>query len=297
MNTLSIFDLLPLPLHKIHIVDVGARYTEVERYADLLEGGIVQLVGFEQDESQLPTLNKRYPDHKFISAFIGDGSKRTFYNCYYGGCSSLYRPDPEIINQFTSIATTEGSNFEVVSEEYVQTTKLDAIHEIEACDYLKIDVQGAELDVLKGAEETLKDCLIVEVEVEFVPLYEKQPLFSDIDKFMRDQGFYLHRLMDVSGRAFRPFTLDGNPVKPVSQLLWADAIYVRKFDQFFLFEPRQLLKIAVLLHELYQSVDFCALALAHYDGQMNTSLCTIYSEVLSEKEVKISFLNIKDWTD
>ena len=97
-------------------MDVGARYTEVERYADLLEGGIVQLVGFEQDESQLPTLNKRYPDHKFISAFIGDGSKRTFYNCYYGGCSSLYRPDPEIINQFTSIATTEGSNFEVDSE-------------------------------------------------------------------------------------------------------------------------------------------------------------------------------------
>jgi hypothetical protein len=50
---------MPLPLHKIHIVDVGARYTEVERYADLLKGGIVQLVGFEQDESQLPALNER----------------------------------------------------------------------------------------------------------------------------------------------------------------------------------------------------------------------------------------------
>ena len=278
-------------------MDVGARFTEVERYADLLERGVAQLVGFEQDEAQLPALNRRYPNHKFISAFIGDGSKRTFYNCYYGGCSSLYRPDPKIINQFTSIATTEGSNFEVVSEDYVQTTKLDAVCEIEACDYLKIDVQGAELDVLKGAEETLKDCFIVEVEVEFVPLYENQPLFGDIDKFLRDRGFYLHRLMDVSGRAFRPFILDGNPVKPVSQLLWADAIFVRKFDQIFQFNPQQLLKIAVLLHELYQSVDFCSLALAHYDGQMNTSLRTIYSEVLLEKGVHIPFLNIKDWID
>ena len=86
-------------------------------------------------------------------------------------------------------------------------------------------------------------------------------------------------------------------MKPISKLLWADAIYVRKFDQFFLFEPRQLLKIAVLLHELYQSVDFCALALEYYDGQMNTPLLTTYSEMLSEKDVKISFLNIKDWTD
>ena len=81
-------------------MDVGARFTELERYADLMVRSVAQLVGFEQDESQLSALNERYPNHKFISAFIGDGAKKTFYHCYYGGCSSFYRPDPNIINQF-----------------------------------------------------------------------------------------------------------------------------------------------------------------------------------------------------
>ena len=297
MNNFSIFDVLPLPLLKIHIVDIGARFTEDERYSGLMERGVGHLTGFEQDESQLPALKGRYPNHEFISAFIADGSERTFYRCYYEGCSSLFRPDPEIINQFVGIATTEGSNFEVISEEKVQTKRLDEFNGIKVCDYLKIDVQGAELDVLRGAAETLKNCLVVEIEVEFVPLYENQPLFSDVDNFMRRHGFFLHRLIDISGRAFHPFAVPGDPVKPVSQFLWADAVYVRKFTSFNQLEPQMLLKLAVLVHEVYNSVDLCARALAFYDGQMNTSLKAKFFKAIAEKGVELTFINVKDWTD
>jgi len=41
---------------------------------------------------------------------------------------------------------------------------------------------------------TLNNVVGIEVEVEFSELYEKQPLFNDVDNFIRDKGFELFDL-------------------------------------------------------------------------------------------------------
>lgn len=297
MSGLSIFDVLPLPPLTIDIIDIGARYTGKERYASIREQGAARITGFEPDLEQLNILREKYTGQTFLPYFIADGSERDFFRCNFGGCSSLYEPDPEIIDAFTGISTKEGANFQVVEQSRVKTNRLDDVAEIVGCDYLKIDVQGAELDVLKGAEERLKDCLVVELEAEFVPLYKNQPLFAEVDILMREAGFYLHRLMDVSGRAFQPFLAEKNINKPVSQLLWADAVFVRRFTDFDELTPTQLLKLAVLTHELYSSVDLTARALAKYDALSNTPLLEFYLGKFQEMGVEISFHNIKDWSD
>src|ERR1051326_4625679 len=69
----------------------------------------------------------------------------------------------------------------------------------------------------------LANTLVVECEVEFVPLYRDQPLFGDVQCFLRDRGFAMHKLIDVAGRPFRPFN-PPNPFLPMSQMLWAGAI-------------------------------------------------------------------------
>jgi FkbM family methyltransferase len=56
---------------------------------------------------------------------------------------------------------------------------------------MKIDVQGAELDVLKGAADVLPLIDSIYTEVSFVTLYEEQPLASDITAFLHDNGFAL----------------------------------------------------------------------------------------------------------
>lgn len=54
---------------------------------------------------------------------------------------------------------------------------------------LKLDVQGFELSVLKGARQALKHCAFVYVECSEVALYSGQPLFPEVSEFLAAEGF------------------------------------------------------------------------------------------------------------
>jgi hypothetical protein len=116
---------------------------------------------------------------------------------------------------------------------------LDDLPETAGADFLKLDVQGAELLVLEGAVARLADILVVHVEVEFLPLYKNQPLFADIDAFLRAQGFAFHT-MKPYGRTFKPAILNNDIYAQLNQLIWADAVYVRDFMRFDATPPRRL---------------------------------------------------------
>jgi hypothetical protein len=113
----------------------------------------------------------------------------------------------------------------------------------------------------------LKDVLVIETEVQFVPLYQGPPLFSDVDAFLRGQGFQLHRLLSWSGRTFKPLVYNNDVNAAMSQMLWGDIVYVRDFMAFDQLAPVALLKLACILHESYHSFDLAALALEAYDRQ------------------------------
>lgn len=75
----------------------------------------------------------------------------------------------------------------------VPVKRLDAALDLAALPkplLVKIDVQGAELEVLKGCR-SLDQVDFIYVELSFVELYESQPLFSDVSAFLQDQGFVL----------------------------------------------------------------------------------------------------------
>ncbi len=61
--------------------------------------------------------------------------------------------------------------------------------------FLKIDVQGFEQEVLKGASSTLKKAKGIEMEISLIPLYENQNwLLPQILEYMSNQGFHLMSL-------------------------------------------------------------------------------------------------------
>lgn len=67
---------------------------------------------------------------------------------------------------------------------------------------IKVDVQGAELDVLRGAVKTLMRTDVVVAEVSLLPLFINAPAFSDVIAWMKSAGFVVY---DIGGGGGRPF--------------------------------------------------------------------------------------------
>ena len=162
-------------------------------------------------------------------------------------CSSLYAPNEPYLSRFGGLLELVGLDFNLG----IETTTLDTfcqLEEIEEIDFLQIDVQGADLQVLEGGSSILeRSVLAVQVEVEFSHLYVDQPLFAEVDNYMRKQGFTLFDLSTARRlRARSPIVSTSHP----GQLLWGDAFYFRDLLRENLSTdskaPERLLKLACL---------------------------------------------------
>jgi len=105
----------------------------------------------------------------------------------------------------------------------IPTETLDHLveaHRLEPPFLLKLDVQGAELDVLQGGLQTLQRAEFVILESSFLHLYENKTTVFEIMQGMRDFGFAPY---DVFGLTYRP--LDG-------ALAQADICFVREDGPF-----------------------------------------------------------------
>jgi FkbM family methyltransferase len=85
----------------------------------------------------------------------------------------------------------------------VPSTTLDSyaeLHKVESIDLLKVDTQGYDLEVLRGAATLLtnKKVTLLLVEVNFVRLYEKQCSFAEIEEFLSARGYRLLCLYEVA---------------------------------------------------------------------------------------------------
>lgn len=247
-------------------------------YQALRVANKMDLVAFEPDPKQYAALDAlNLPRTTAIQCAVGDGSPGILNICKSPGMTSLLEPQPEVLAHFHGFPEW-GT---VIEKQPVSTRRLDDVPEVAGCHYLKLDVQGGELPILENAENVLKHCLMVHTEVQFVPFYREQPLFAELDLALRKAGFWLHRFLPIHSRVLKPLMVNNDIYAGMSQVLWTDAIYVRRFTDFPELNDVALWRIALISHDLYRSFDLATLALHQLDQRDGGSRQAQYVQALT----------------
>jgi FkbM family methyltransferase len=179
-----------------------------------------------------------------LSESIGES---TLYVTQQPMCSSLYAPNEPYLARFAGLPEQVNLDFTIDLE----TTTLDTFCQqegINAIDFLQIDVQGADLQVIKGAVSlVMKTVLGIQIEVEFSHLYADQPLFADVDTYLRSKDFTLFDL--ACSHRVRTRSPIISPLHP-GQLLWGDAFYfcdlLQPTEMTHAKTPEQIFKLACI---------------------------------------------------
>jgi FkbM family methyltransferase len=205
----------------IVLVDAGARgglkpnWRAAERH--------LSVIGFEPDPNEYARLAavKGGPTY-FGVALHHTKAPIRFHITRDRGLSSMFEPNRAFLVSFPDAA-----RFDIVSTQDIEADALDTLlpsRGIAGVDFIKADTQGSELFVLQGAAKTLESSVVgVEVEAEFAPIYKDQPLFSDVDAFLRARGFLLFDLRPVYWKREAGRNVGG----PHGQIVWTDALYLR----------------------------------------------------------------------
>ena len=181
------------------ILDVGANVGQtLERYARILPNARIHSIEpFPDSFQRLRETAIAMPSAMAYQMALGeeDGEADFHVNqVYHTRNSLLTRPDSgrRYYREGSELPDTVRVNV-VTLDEFCARAGIDRVH------LLKLDVQGAELQVLRGGRRLLGTNAVdlIFTEVMFVPHYEHGPLFDDIHAALSNHGYSLYGLYDL----------------------------------------------------------------------------------------------------
>jgi FkbM family methyltransferase len=230
--------LLERCVRRFSLVDVGARWGFNDRWKRISDSADV--LCFEPDADEAGRLNAACsPNVRYLPFGLAEvAAEQTLYVTVDPACSSVHQPIAALYEHYPAlVCTTPKRTIPISCRSLDDVLAMERIADV---DIVKLDTQGSELAILRGATRMLARCVLVDIEVEFNPLYAGQGLFCHVDEFLRAHGFILWRLENLvhyptetlaAVRADMTMTADpgGSIIAPVlnGQLFWGQAQYVR----------------------------------------------------------------------
>ena len=214
---------------KCVVIDAGARYGLHPTWAELRT--LVDFHMFEMDGEEAARLQRKYSaDPRItiypIALYSRDDTLR-FRVSEHQALNSVFASNESLLKQNDYMLR----EFSVTQERPVEARSVDSLFADTDVHFMKLDVEGAEFELLQGAREKLaKSVLGIRSEVLFAPIYEGAPLFGDLNHMMLAEGFDLLNF-DYTGAGNKAgrFTLPGK----YGKLLSSDAVWIVNNDRLF----------------------------------------------------------------
>jgi FkbM family methyltransferase len=248
-----------LTSREIVYCDIGARFGLDYPWECTLNS--LNTICFEPDSEEYERLKSKIKSpNKIFPYALSDTKGKSLLNLSKSrAASSLYEPNLELLKNFP-----EWERFTVEKQVEVETITFDEIYEnneIEEIDFIKVDVQGAELNILKGARKIINDFVIgIEAEVEFLEMYKDQPLFHDVNKYIiTELGLELYDIKRYYWKSNEGLiSQSGN-----GQLIFGDALYLRPAHNLFPWlaqfddkKAKEKIYMAVQIGAMYGFLDY-----------------------------------------
>jgi FkbM family methyltransferase len=266
------------------LVDIGASQG-ISRTWDRPELNLVT-VGFEPNTEEFNKLNQT-KDRRWVNAGLaGQTGPRTLYITKGFTNTSLLRPN------FPKLAEVDfGDGHTIASELSIHCVTLQEALAGMSCrpDFIKVDTQGTELEILKGGQAFLQNDVVgVEVEVEHFPIYENQPLFAEVDVYMRSLGFELHDLGNFLYLKSRSHPRAGGPK---GKIISCDAVYFKSLERILALPTGQRLQKAralLIAYYVYGYSDFGLSALDRLASLLPPEEQTAWRQIFSGQAAGLS---------
>jgi len=230
MNAAPLIEALPSDF-TLTLVDVGSAGGLNKRWEPFKQ--VLSSVLFDPREPAATGSFGRGATRVYPVALGDKAGEAELYLTALANMSSFLRPDPTVFARYGKKARDAA----VTSTEKVPIEPLDELARRDGFrpDALKIDTQGSELLVLRGAEQALQSVMLAEIEVSFFTRYVGQPLFADIEAFMRERGFELIELLELKRyRASNSLGIRNMAIPPgerSGRIAYGNAIFLRSEDQ------------------------------------------------------------------
>lgn len=203
---------------------------------------------YEADVDGLPGPAQTDANTTIVAACLaGQRGPRTLNLTFNPGGTSLLDPADNVRGLYRP---TLGIDFDldrgldVIGRRQLDADTLDAViaaSNLPAPDFLSLDTQGTEFEILAAAPRALANACGLIVEVEFIEMYRGQKRFQEVLDLLDGAGFAFirfTRMGELSGPR-RPLGLRGR-----GRQIWADALFLRRPDGGGPISATRLLKLA-----------------------------------------------------